>query len=515
MPEVVAAIDIGTNSVHMVVAKVSGSGRFEILTREKDMVRLGSAAGDMKRLDPDAIDRGVAALDRCRRIAETWDADIVAVATSAVREAENRDEFLARARDEAGVEVAVISGYEEARLIHLGVLQSLPVFDKRLVLCDIGGGSTELLVGEGGHTSFARSLKIGAIRLTERFFADGDWSEARVRVARRFLADILTTPGIAIRAERPEVFVASSGTAETVVAMAAARRGDEKPRNLSGATATRSEVSAVVANLIAAGGPDGARSLAGIDPKRLDIMLGGALILEAVMVAVEADELVFSDTALREGVLFDAIERRTGESRTHHLSNIRRLGVLHLMELCEEDPDHAMHTAWLACRIFESLSTELQLAPELEELLEAAALLSNVGLFISHSRHHQHSYYVIRNAECLTGFTDNEIELIAQVARYHRRSAPTTRHPTFAALSEHDRRVVRALSAILRIAVGLDRAHAEAVQKLDVVISENGVVIGVGGSSPADDVSLDVWSADQRTDLLSEVLGRPVRVEEI
>ncbi len=513
LPEVVAAIDIGTNSVHLVVARVTGSGRFEVLTREKDVVRLGASAGDMKRLAPDAMDRGIAALTRCRKLAETWDAEIVAVATSAVREAENRQEFLDRARDEAGIEVAVISGYEEARLIHLGVLQSVPVFDQRLLLCDIGGGSTELLVGEGGDVRFARSLKIGAIRVTERFFHDGHWTRKRVAVARQFLEDLLSGSARAIRAEHPEVFVASSGTAETIVAMALATgRGDERPRSLSGSTVDRDDVTRVVELLVESGDAEAARELPGIDPKRADILLGGALVLEAVMGAADASELVFSDAALREGVLFDAVERWSGERRTHHLSNIRRQGVLHLMELCEEDPDHALQSARLACRIFEQLADRLGLPPESEELLEAAALLANVGLFISHSRHHQHSYYVIRNAECLTGFIDAEVEVIAQVARYHRRSAPSLRHPPFAALGDDEQQLVRALAGILRIAVGLDRAHAAAVREVEVDQSGDGAVIRVTGADGAD-VSLDVWSAAQRTDLLADVLGCEVTVE--
>src|SRR5688572_31019871 len=149
--ETLAAVDIGTNSVHGVVARMTagdGGPRFEILDREKEMVRLGSSPGDMRELSTDAIDRAVAALDRFRQVAEAHGAPITAVATSAVREADNREVLIDRARHEAGVHVKVISGVEEARLIHLGVLQAVPVFDRRLLLCDIGGGSTELLVGQ-------------------------------------------------------------------------------------------------------------------------------------------------------------------------------------------------------------------------------------------------------------------------------------------------------------------------------------------------------------------------------
>src|SRR4051812_31420630 len=170
-PSTLAALDLGTNSFHLVVARFTGEGhQFEVIAREKEMVRLGSGSGDMKVLEDDAIDRGIAALTRCRQIADAHDARLHAVATSAVREAENADVFLARARNEAGVDVDVISGTEEARLIHLGVLQAVPVFDRRLVLIDIGGGSTEVLVGEHGEILTSGSLKLGAIRLTRRFF---------------------------------------------------------------------------------------------------------------------------------------------------------------------------------------------------------------------------------------------------------------------------------------------------------------------------------------------------------
>src|SRR5918993_2614743 len=169
MSQVLAAADIGTNSVHMVVARVDAD-RFEVVEREREMVRLGSSARDMKRLTPTAMNRGIEVLRRFRQVAEIHGAGLRAVATSAVREAENRAAFIERARAEAGVDVEVISGFEEARLIHLGVLQAVPVFDRQVLVCDIGGGSTELVVGRKGEMLTARSLKLGPIRLTRRYF---------------------------------------------------------------------------------------------------------------------------------------------------------------------------------------------------------------------------------------------------------------------------------------------------------------------------------------------------------
>jgi exopolyphosphatase/guanosine-5'-triphosphate,3'-diphosphate pyrophosphatase len=515
LPDVLAAIDIGTNSVHMVVSRVTGSGRFEVVTREKEMVRLGSG-GDQRTLAPDAVERGVAALARCRRIAETAGAEIRAVATAAVRDADNRHEFLERARIEAGIEVEVVSGYEEGRLIHLGVLQALAVYDRRIVLCDIGGGSTELLVGEGEQVDVARSLGLGAISLTARCFDDGRWTAAGVDDCRRFVRDVLANATRKIAKLRPEVLVGTSGTVETLVGMSLLEDAPALPRTLNGAVLTRAELARSIERLVDAGSPDAARALRGIDAKRADILLAGALILDEVMAAVGLDELTFSEGALREGILFDELQRRTGGRPHQQLSDIRRQGVLHLVELCEEDPDHAVQSAWIAGRLFDGLAPTLGLPPEAAELLDAAALLANVGLFISHSRHHLHSYYVIRNAECLTGFTDDEIEVIAQVARYHRRGLTSVdRHAPFAALDPEDRELVRRLAALLRVAIGLDRAHADAVGHIEVDVGDEVVHIGVGGRDPEVDVAVEVWSAGQRTALLADALGRSVLVEAV
>jgi len=513
--EVLAAIDIGTNSVHMVVAKVSDGDRFEVLTRQKEMIRLGSV--DPKHLADDAIERGIDALVRCHRIAEAAGAEVRAVATAAVRDAENRQTFLHRARREAGIDVEVVSGYEEARLIHLGVLQSLPVFDRRIVMVDIGGGSTELLVGDGDDVRLARSISLGAINITHRCFADGDWRPKRVDSCRRFVRDLLSNSARKIAKHHPDLLIGSSGTVETIVAMGHMADGAELPRTLNGATVTREQVVASLEALVAAGSAEAALDLPGVDPKRADILLGGAVILDEVMRAVGLDELTFSEGALREGILFDELDRRRGQRIRHHLSDTRRQGVLQLMELCEEDPRHARQTAWLAGRILAGVGGQLALhEDDAAELLEAAALLANVGLFISHSRHHQHSYYVIRNAECLTGFTDREIELIAQIARYHRRAAPNPeRHEPFGLLDEADQQTVRSLAGVLRVAIGLDRSRDGVVETVDTDAAADRVTLHVGGRDAGVDVALEVWSANQRSALLAEVLGRPVEVRAV
>ncbi len=503
-----AAIDIGTNSVHLVVARAVAADRFEIVAREKDMVRLGHGGGEMKRLEDDAVDRAVAALGRQRAIAEAHGAEVRAVATSAVREAENRHVFLRRASLEAGVRVEVISGFEEARLIHLGVLQAVPVYDRRVLVMDIGGGSTEIVLGERDEAIVARSLKLGAIRLTDRFFPDDAIKGRAVTRARRHIQGVLAPMRREI--DRFEVAVASSGTAQSVAAMALAARGVDPGQSLNQVVITEAELTAVVASLLAAPTVAERRRIAGLDAGRADIIVAGALMLQEVLGAFGAAEVMISESALREGVLVDTYRRTHGGS-LHHLRDIRRRGVLHLAELTDDDPEHSERSAHLALQLFDQLAVWHGLDDGARELLEAAALLCNVGLFISHSGHHKHSYYVIRNSEHLTGFTDAEIELIAQVARYHRKSAPKEKHEAFAVLDEADQQVVRTLAGILRVAIGLDRAHRGSVGALRCLDEEAGVVIEIEPASGAD-TSVEVWSADERKGLLAEVLDRPVEV---
>ena len=354
--ETLAAVDIGTNSLHGVVARMTEADtgpRFEILEREKEMVRLGSSAGDMRELAPDAIDRAVAALDRFRQVAEVHGAPITAVATSAVREADNRDDLIDRAWDEARVSVNVISGVEEARLIHLGVLQAVPVYDRRLLLCDIGGGSTELLVGLRGEVLSSRSLKLGAIRLTRRFFDGKHTHPGAVDACRRHVRSTIAPFAREVRNLDVEVGVGSSGTIATLAEMAAMQATGTRPRSVSNLTLTTDQLDDLVADIVAAPTPEARAELPGLDASRADIILAGAIILEQVMHELGLDELVVSDYALREGVLLDTWQRRHGGS-LHHLSDLRRKSVLNLAEVMDEDQPHSTQVARLALELFDA-----------------------------------------------------------------------------------------------------------------------------------------------------------------
>lgn len=504
-----AALDMGTNSFHLVVARVRGDG-YEIVTREKETIRLGHGGGDMKELAPDAMDRGISALRRMKRIADSHGATVRAVATSAVREAENNEAFIARARAEAGIEVEIVSGLEEARLIHLGVLQAVAAYDTRLILVDIGGGSTEVLVGEHTTTLTARSFKLGAVRLTDRFFPGGMVTPSAVDACRAHVRSTLAGFEREVAQHGFDLAVASSGTAETIATMVQARRGLPALHTLNRFQFTTTEVDEVVAELVTKRTPTTRASVPGLEPTRADIIVAGALVLQCVAQAFHIAGFTFSEGALREGVLLDTISRSQG-GEMHHLRDVSRRSIGALAERCDDNAAHSAHVTTLALQLYDGTQTLHQLPAPCRELLEAAAMLANVGLIIAHSKHHLHSYYVIRNSE-LAGLTDHEIEMIALVARYHRKSSPKPSHPEFQRLSPESRQVVSFLAGVLRVAIGLDRSHDGRVRQVRTAIKGKRLTVEAVAGDLAD-VSLEVYSAHDRSALLEQMLG--VRVDVI
>jgi exopolyphosphatase / guanosine-5'-triphosphate,3'-diphosphate pyrophosphatase len=511
---VLAALDIGTNSFHLVVARPVGGDRFETLTREKEVVRLGRGGGDMKEMSADAIERGIACLRRMRRIVDSYGATLRAVATSAVREAANANVFVDRARSEAGIEIEVISGAEEARLIHLGVLQAVPVFERRLLLVDIGGGSTELLIGEKGETLAARSFKLGAVRLTDRFFPGGTATPKAITACREYVQSILSHFQREVDQHGFDVVVASSGTAEAVAHVAHALTKAEPLRTYNCFEMSLDDVRAVTKELVRHRSVTARAKVPGLEPGRADIAVAGALILETVATSFGIESFTFSEAALRDGVLVDTLERRRDRTADHgglhHLRDVSRRSILQLADRCDDDPAHSAHVARLAIELFDGLVPLHDLDGTAREYLEAGALLANVGLVVAHSKHHLHAYYVIRNSE-LAGLTDLEIEIVAQIARYHRKSEPKPSHAEFAALDAADQHLVRTLAAILRVAIGLDRSHQRRVESVRAEVQPKRIVVFATPAAGAD-IGLELYAANERKDLLERVTGRRVEL---
>ncbi len=508
-----AAIDIGTNSFHLIVAEVqSPSGRFKILDRDKENVRLGSGSTDMKHLSDAAMNRGVETLGRFKRIADSMKAPVRAIATSAVREALNQEEFVRRVKAETGIAVEIASGVEEARLIHLGVLQALPIYARRLLLVDIGGGSTEILVGRRRSISYSNSIKLGAVRLTQRFFRSSRLERSEVRECRKYIRGMLAPIVRSTSQFAIDVVVGSSGTISTLANIIRLRRGDTGSAPLNGTSFTIRELSEVVEDILNAREPEERLQIDGLDPARADIIVAGALILEQIFRELEIASMIVSEFALREGILLDTIEQRRTVGRVRHLSDIRRTSVQQVADQYQSESGHARHVTRLALSLFDQTKSLHRMGERERGYLEAAALLHEVGLYVSHSQHHRHSYYLIRNADIL-GFTENEKEIIANVARYHRKSHPKEKHEGYRLLNENDREIVARLSSILRIADGLDRTHETAVRDVRVRRAGRGMRVFLEGRQRRG-LDLEIWGADQKKSLFEETFNVHVTISE-
>jgi len=505
-----AAIDVGTNSLHLVIAEViPDSGRFKVLDREKEMVRLGSGSTDMKYLSESAMDRALQTLHHFKIIADSLRAPIRAVATSAVREALNQDEFVRRVKSETGIILEIASGFEEARLIHLGVLQALPVFKKTHLMVDIGGGSTEFLIGHQRKILYSNSLKIGAVRLTQRFFDGHKTSPKAIRECRRYVRGMLNPIRRSAKLERYEVAVGSSGTIMNLAGIIRRRRDEDDDNPLNNFTFSRDELFETVEEILELERPEDRVKIEGLDPARADIIVAGAIILEQVFKELGIREMTVSEFALREGIILDTIEKLHRKKRSGHLHDLRYSSVRHLAESLHFEKAHSQQVSALSLRIFDQTVALHKMGLQEREYLEAAALLHEIGLFVSHAQHHRHSYYLIRNSELL-GFTENEKEIIANVARYHRKSHPKIKHEGFRRLDADDQKTVCKLASILRIADGLDRTHSSAVKDLRCRVSRKKINITLRRQNRAP-VELELWGAERKKKLFEETFHASVR----
>ncbi len=499
-----AAIDIGTNALRLLVVRpLLTNGKFRIITRAREVIRLGSGITDMKRISQRSISQAIKVLQGFKAIAQAYRASIRAVATSAVREALNQQDFIRQVRKETGIEVDTVSGYEEARLIYLGILQALPLFSKKILLIDIGGGSTEFLVGEKRRILAADSLKIGAVRLTQRFFKKNKLSKNSIKECRKYIDGVLQPIVRTMRTFSYDVVVGSSGTMLCLAQLIRLRKGAKYPGSLNQFSFSKKDLSDIVGKLLNAKTLEQRERIPGLDSERADIIVSGALILEQIFKVFSLREIVVSEFALKEGLVFDTIENKHHGTRLSQMRDIRYQSIVHCAETFHYEKRHAQHTLFLALRIFDALEDLHGFGNGPREYLEAASLLHDIGFFISHSQHHRHSYYLIRNFNLL-GFTEREKELIANIARYHRKSHPKKKHETFWRLPPEDRHLVRVLSAILRVADGLDRTHQNVVR--NIRFQKRGKTITfILETFHAYPAHLEIWGAERKKSLFEDV----------
>ena len=497
-----AAIDVGTNSLHMVIADLNRDGNFDVIDRVKETVRLGHGAFETGSLSKQAMDLAVRTMSNFQKLIRLRHVNRVrAVATSAVRETKNSAEFVSRIRRETGIKVEIIPGAEEARLIFIAARHAMGLEGGPHLLVDIGGGSVELVMVRDGEALWMRSLRLGVSRLTEQFLTSDPPTPRQVRDLEAHLSlemgDLLKSA----RREGVVRAVGTSGTVNTLVAMARAGRGEELGR-LSGASASAGEIAHIRRRLLECDLTE-RQELPGIDAKRADLMPASAIVTDFILRHSEAPELVACTWALREGLLLEL----AGLDSRRQAIDARKHSVAALAQKFEGANEHGQTVARLAGQIFEATATALGLPPESRELLDYAALLHDIGHSIDHDRHNRHSYYLIKNAD-LFGFTPDEVETIAQVARGHRKQGAKIESQGLNLLPEDKRRLVRGLSAILRVADGLDRSHFGAIK--DVRVSNAPGKLFIDVDSGSERVELELWTCEKRTDLLAKLLGRKV-----
>jgi exopolyphosphatase / guanosine-5'-triphosphate,3'-diphosphate pyrophosphatase len=506
----IAAIDIGTNSIHMIVVQVRPDLSFEVIDREKEMVRLGAGGLDGRALTPEAMHAALQVLSKFRRLAESHKVDeVIAVATSATREAENGGEFLQAVTEQTGIRPRVISGTEEARLIHLAAVYGVSVPGDVAVVIDIGGGSVEVTRGAGAAIELGRSFKLGVIRLTERFVKT-DPLEPRDerRLVRHIDAEIGKYLHQVSRAGFERV-IGTSGTILSLGGVASAADGLAPGAPLRNRRFTAKQMRRVRKDLV---GLDLEKRLRvpGLEPRRADLAVAGAILLDEILRRLGATEITLCDLSLREGLVLDYISRHRKEiAQADRYPDVRRRSVFELAERCHYWPEHSQHVARLAIALFDQTRAIHGLTDREREWLEYAAILHDVGVLISYEGHHKHSYYLVKNGD-LRGFEPDEIEVIALVARYHRQTTPKRGHDGFSDLRRRTRRVVRTLSAILRLAESLDRSHAQTITGLELHDRGDDDLLQLRTSG---DAELELWAAARHAAPFERLTGKPLRLE--
>ncbi|ARV58551.1 exopolyphosphatase [Nostocales cyanobacterium HT-58-2] len=513
---IIAAIDLGTNSLHMVIVQIEPKlPSFSIIAREKETVRLGDRELDTGNLKLEVIERAIATLGRFQELAKTFNAEtIIAVATSAVREAPNGKDFLQRVEDDLGLSVDLISGQEEARRIYLGVLSGMEFNNQPHIIIDIGGGSTELILGDSHEERTLTSTKVGAVRLTSELITTDPISNSEFQYlqayARGMLERSVEEVQVNIKLGEFPRLVGTSGTIETLVMIHAREKLGYVPSTLNGYELSLKDLREWVNRLRRMNNLERA-VIPGMPEKRSEVILAGAVILQEAMNLLGVDSVIACERSLREGVIVDwMLAHGLIEDRLRYQSSVRQRSVLRIANKYHVNLEHSDRVAVFALSVFDQTKGTLHhWGAEERQLLQAAAMLHNCGHYVSHSSHHKHSYYLIRNSELL-GYNETEIEIIANLARYHRKSPPRKKHENYRnVLSKKHKQIVNQLSAILRLAVALDRRQIGAIARVECEYLPEKQECGlkIYPSRADDDCALEIWSLDYKKDVFEAEFG--------
>jgi exopolyphosphatase/guanosine-5'-triphosphate,3'-diphosphate pyrophosphatase len=507
-PRIVAVIDIGSNSIRMVVAQVLPEGRIDVLEQMRRPVRLGQDTFLRQQLSQRTINAATGILRDYRRVLDSYHvSQIRAVATSAVREAANADAFLDRVLMAANIEVEVIEPTEEGRLTVNAVLHAMgdgrDLRSSEALIADIGGGSALLTLLHQGEITACGSFALGSIRLQELLATSQEPPDRAAELLRHQIGGTVNNIRSALPIEEVRHFIAVGGDAR----FAAAQIGKRHPTADLSVVGTK-EFDKFVGHCAVHTAAELAR-IYGIPFADAETLVPALLGYQALLRATQVGQILVSDVSMRDGLLLDITQSLRAEEaetiRNSIIHSAKGIGVKY-----HYDAEHAQHVAELAVRVFDVLAGEHRLSSHERLLLQVAALLHEIGMYVAGSSHHKHSYYLIANSEVF-GLRRAEMLTVALVARYHRRSPPKRTHPDYMGLPREKRMVVSKLAAILRVADALDRGHAQQVREVRFELTPAELIIYVSGLS---DLTLERRALAAKADLFGDVYGLRVRLEE-
>jgi len=501
-----AAIDIGSNSVRMEAAEVSGEEAPRILASERQVTRLGASVFRAGRISQESTEMICGVLASMAAQYKRLDITAVrAVATAAVRDANNQQEFIARVSAALGTDVEIISGQEESRLIHLGVKSRWPHPAERFLIIDIGGGSAEIIYSENERFGQSFSKPLGALRLQELFLRADPPRPTEIHRLEEYIAERIGSAVRRLGGAAIDRVVGTSATASAVVC-AINRIPRQRREEANRRRATTAQIRRLYKDLCQMDA-QGRAKLTGIGPRRAEIIVPGTAVLLHVLEAFHMPALFYSAAGVRDGIIAD-LAMRGADRGLSQMSAEQRSVVEALAEHFGVTLRHARKVARLANDLFTGFQELHKLPPHYGTLLEASAYLHDAGHFVSDTRHHKHSYYLVANSD-MAGFTRPERELVANLCRYHRKSLPTQEHGNLQALDAEGKRALAWLTPLLRLADSLDRSHGQRIRSAQCKVRENDILIALN-LPPEADIDLEIWAAERLTDLFRQVYGKPI-----
>lgn len=506
--ENIAIIDLGTNTFHLMVIAVEGRS-YRVLDKYKEPVKLGQGGITQGIIGPEAYKRGIKALQKFRKILDTRQVQhVMAFATSAVRGAANAPEFIAEAKAASGIEVKVINGYEEAVLIYEGAKNGLQLpAQENLLFMDIGGGSVEFIVGDRKHPKLIRSLNIGGSRLLELLRPQDPMTPQDIARAQAYIADQLAPLLLEIQHFAVRRIVGSSGSFETLGTLVAAAEGKTLLADMVNAYQFSTDAFRQVYNRIISTNQKERKAMPGMDPMRVEMINMGCLLVKHVVEALHIQSILVSSFALKEGILFTWMSERHAQTGLSALEiNVRERAVVALAEKYQYDATHARQVSSLALSLFDQLAGLHHLGPDERELLHYAALLHDIGHFVDRSGHHKHSQYLVMNSK-LPGFNSDELLLLGNLVRYHRKSLPSFEHMHYNTLYKEDQHKVMVLGGLLRLAVNLDKAHRTIVRTVTLAVKPRTLELTVHAT---DEIDIELAAAKEATAMLEQAFGRKI-----